>query len=328
MRGICIGTLTLFAVSAWGQDVTRTYHFANITAPSGFSEVVNIFRTIGDLRDVSVDATNATLLTHGTADQMALTDWLFPELDRPPATPSGVDHSYQMAGTAGVVRVFHFAHASSSPEVQEIVNVVRTAADIQRVFPLMSSKALVTRGTTDQVALVDWLVSEMDVAGPTPGVPVQAHQFAGVIRDSEVRVAHLSYTKTPQAIQELTNTVRTIADMNRVFPVNAPDLLVFRGDADSVALAEWLVSELDQPAGQPGPAPNVQQLTARWDPVARVFYLAHATSPAAVQEIVNSVRAQTHVTRIYPCNAPKALALRGSADQVTAAANLIAQLDR
>jgi len=47
-----------------------------------------------------------------------------------------------------------------------------------------------------------------------------------------------------------------------------------------------------------------------------------------MQEIVNAVRSATRAQRIWPCNQPKALAFRGTADQVTQAEKVIAQLDK
>jgi type II secretory pathway component GspD/PulD (secretin) len=330
MRKGCIAVVALFTISAWAQDVARVYHFANTQSPAGFQEVVNVFRTVGDLRTVSVDTANATLAAQGTADQMALTDWLFPELDQAAGEPAPANHTYTMTGTDGVVRVFHFAHATQPAQVQAIINVVRTALDINRVFPVMGPGLLVVRGTADQAALADWLVSQLDVSKPTPNAAVEARQFPGV-RDPEIRVVHLAHTDSPVGLQELTNTVRAIADMNRVFPVNAAGVVVLRSTADQVALGEWLIGQLDQPAGQQGPAPHQQQLAAAWarsDSEARVFYLTHADTAQAMMDIANAVRKTAKVPRIFTCAQAKAMAVRGTASQMAQAASVIAELDK
>ena len=329
MRTGCIAALLFFALSAQAQDVSRVYHFANTQSPAGFQEVVNVFRTVGDLRTVSVDTSNATLAAQGTADQMALTDWLFPELDRP-AGPAPSNDTYTMTGRDPVVRVFHLAQARTPAQVQQIINVVRTALDINRLFPVMGPGLLVVRGTADQVALAEWLVSQLDASKPTPGAPEQARQLPGV-RDPEIRLVHLAHTDSPVALQELTNILRTITDMNRVFPVQVVDVLVFRSSSDQVALADWLVGQLDQPSGKQGPAPHQQQLAAAWartDSEAQVFYLTHAGTPQALLDIANAVRTTAKTPRIYPCAQAKAVAVRGSASQMEQAASLIAELDK
>jgi len=330
MRKARTAVLAFFAVSAWAQDVPRVYHFANTQSPAGFQEVVNVFRAVADLRTVSVDAAGATLSAQGTADQMALTDWLFPELDQPAGAPAPANHTYTMTGQDGVVRVFHFAQARTPAQVQQIINVVRTTLDINRLYPVMGPGLLVVRGTADQVSLAEWLVSQLDVAKPTPGAPEQARQLPGV-RDPEIRLVHLAHTATPVALQELTNILRTITDANRVFPVQVVNVLVFRSTADQVALADWLVSQLDQPAGQQGPAPHQQELAAAWarsDSEARVFYLTHDRNAQGLQDLVNAVRQTAKTPRIYPCAQAQAVAFRGSAGQVAQAAGLIAELDK
>jgi type II secretory pathway component GspD/PulD (secretin) len=319
MRRPAIAAFALFAAAAWGQDVSRVYHFEIVKTAEGCQQVANVIRMIGDIRDVSADATAKTLSTHGTADQMALTDWLFPRLEQPDS------RQYQMAA-GDLVHVFPLAHTGRPADAQEIVNILRTAGDILRVFPVWDTRSIVARGSADQIALAEWLVPQLDAAEPTPAAPTQAHQFADW-RAPEVRVIHVAHSATARSLQELVNAVRTIANINRVFPCNTPQILVVRGTAESVAVAEWLLGQLDQPAGQQGPAPHEQQLKSQSEGV-HVFYLSHADTPQAVQEIANAVRTTANVNRVWPCNQSKALAVRGSAEQVKEVEKLIAQLDR
>lgn len=173
---------------------------------------------------------------------MALTDWLFPELDQPAGGPAPANHTYTMTGRDGVVRVFHLTHAAKPAQVQEIINVVRTALDINRLFPVVGPGLLVVRGTADQVALAEWQVSQLDVSKPTPGAPEQARQLPGV-RDPEIRLVHLAHPDSP------------------------------------------VVGQLDQPAGQQGPAPHQQPLSE-----AHVFYLTHAGTRPRCREFIRARR--------------------------------------
>ncbi|HEX5430706.1 MAG TPA: secretin N-terminal domain-containing protein, partial [Bryobacteraceae bacterium] len=61
-----------------------------------------------------------------------------------------------------VVKVFYLTNASSVQEFQEIVTAIRTLADIRRVYAYNAQKAMVVRGTADQVALVEKLVHDLD----------------------------------------------------------------------------------------------------------------------------------------------------------------------
>lgn len=321
-----IAAVILLASAAWAQDVPRTYRFANISTTQGYQQIANVFRMCGDIKDISVDDAARTLVTHGTPEQMALTDWLFSQLDVK-GTPAPVSHQYQTTGPIPVVRVFYFAHTPSTASAQEIVNVVRTGADVARAAVSWESRSLTVRATSDSVAAAAWLFSQLDAAEPSPGAATQSYRLPGVF-DPEMRVVHLAHATQPVEIQELINSVRIIAETNRVFPVNLPGIIMMRGTADMIATAQWLLAQLDVAPNQQGPAPHEQQVPTTWDPVAHVFYLKPTVTPAAAQQIVNTIRASAKVQRIYPCNHVNAVAVRGSAAQITEAATLIAQLDQ
>lgn len=61
-----------------------------------------------------------------------------------------------------VVKVFYVTNASSVQEFQEIVTAIRTLADIRRVYAYNAQRAMVVRGTADQVALAEKLVHDLD----------------------------------------------------------------------------------------------------------------------------------------------------------------------
>jgi type II secretory pathway component GspD/PulD (secretin) len=312
-------------LAAFGPDVPRVYHFNTVQGAPAYQEVANTVHTIGDVRDVTVDPTAGNLVVSGTADQLALIDWLLPQLDQSPG--GATSPAYQMTGNGGVVRVFRMAHAGSPRELQEIVNVIRTVADMARILPVNSSGSVIARGTADQITLAAWLVSQLDVSGPDPAARIQASQLPGV-PEAEIRVIHLAHTTSTSGLLELVNTIRTIAEINRVFPNNTAAALVIRGEPQTVAVAEWLVGQLDQTANQQGPSPHEQAVKGRTDSVARVFYLTHAQSPAAMLLVANTLRADLKVQRIFPCLQVRALSIRGSAEQLSEAEKLIAELDR
>ena len=124
-----------------------------------------------------------------------------------------------------------------------MTNSVRSCADVQRFFPYNTAAALVARGTADQMAAVDWLVHELDQPGPaktsadfpltlTPGRPEVVKIFA--VKNGD-----------PRQLQELVNLTRSIADIQRFFPFNASRVIVARGSAEQIAVAGWIIQQLD-----------------------------------------------------------------------------------
>jgi hypothetical protein len=148
--------------------------------------------------------------------------------------------------------------------------------------------------------------------------------------DDVVRVFYPAHTGTTQGLQEIATDVRAIGDIRRLFTRSEPAALIVRGTASQLALAAWLVAELDQPANQPPrtPAPHEYRPSGTADDVVRVFYLRHTESPQRLQQIAVDVRSATAVRRIFTYNGPRAMTLRGTAAQIAMADRMIAERDR
>jgi hypothetical protein len=167
-----------------------------------------------------------------------------------PAAPP--PHEYRVAGNSDdVVRVFYVTHAQTPQDLQEIATLIRTTADVKRLFIYNARKALALRGTAEQMKVAEWLIEELDQArgqaaaapGAKPGGP--EYRVPGN-SDDVVRVFYLTHTQTPQDLQEVATLVRSTVDIKRLYVYNAPKALAVRASANQVATAEWLVRELDQ----------------------------------------------------------------------------------
>jgi general secretion pathway protein D len=64
------------------------------------------------------------------------------------------------------------------------------------------------------------------------------------------RVFYLSNVNTPQEMQEIINTVRSMADLQRVMQYSTQYAIVARGEADKIALAAALIADLDKPRSE------------------------------------------------------------------------------
>jgi hypothetical protein len=64
------------------------------------------------------------------------------------------------------------------------------------------------------------------------------------------------------------------------------------------------------------------------DDVVQVFYLTHTQTAQDLQEIVTAIRVIADIQRIFPCNVPRTLALRGTAAQTALAQWLVDELDK
>jgi general secretion pathway protein D len=76
-----------------------------------------------------------------------------------------------------VIKTFYLSNISKPTELQDIVNAMRQILEIQRIQPLPSEGAIVVRGTPDQVALAQKLVTDLDKSKPEVVVDVAVLQI-------------------------------------------------------------------------------------------------------------------------------------------------------
>ena len=113
--------------------------------------------------------------------------------------------------------------------------------------------------------------------------------------------------------------------------------VTMRGTAGQIALGAWLVEALDKP----GPIPGMREfrlpeseparpasLPGGRDDVVRVFYVKQAVAPREIQELATTVRSISGIFRLFTYSASRAMALRGTADQMAIADWLFHDLDK
>jgi general secretion pathway protein D len=65
-----------------------------------------------------------------------------------------------------------------------------------------------------------------------------------------LKVFYLSNINSQQELQEVINAVRTLTEINRIMPFNSQNAIIVRGEADRVAMAEKIISDLDKPRSE------------------------------------------------------------------------------
>lgn len=317
------------AVSVAFGQATRVFRLTQNENQQQLQEIATLLRATADLPQVSVNDTEKTVSVGGAAGQIAIAGWLINQIDLPAtAQLSGVHEYRPPAGGDDVVRVFYVSHASTPQELQEIVTALRSVADIRRLFVYNALKAVAARGTAQQISLAAWMLDQLNqpagVAAPSP----HDYKLPG---DDLARVFELTHAQSPQQLQEIVVTLRAIGDIQRVFMCNGRRAVVLRSTAERVALAAWLVKELDRPASAPGTAAEgtaPHEFLLSNDPanVVRVFSLNGFNSPQERQKVVAQVRANARIQRLFVYNALGALTVRGTAGQVATAEKVIEEM--
>ena len=264
MKAIAIAAIlfaSLFTSVASAQTPptqNQVFDFSNKPTQQGLQEVATILRTVGDIKQLSVDSAASTITVGGTPDQLSMTGWIMRQLDQPvpadlsvPQPAAGSTQQYLVAGKSDdVIRVFHLTTVvpNTPQEIQEILTVLRTVADVQKVYNYTALADLVVRGPAAQMAFAEYLINSLDVK---PGSVTTSAEFpyrSPGEPDTVAKVFYLANASTPQAIQELLTTLRTVADIQKVFNYTPLRALAIRGAASDIAASEWLIQSLDIPA--------------------------------------------------------------------------------
>jgi len=102
-----------------------------------------------------------------------------------------------------VIRTFYLTNLSAPNELQDLVNILRTLLDTQRLQQFLSQQAIVIRGTPDQIALAEKLIDDLDKSRPEVVVDVVIMQVQrnklrdlGITPPTNVSVALVDNTNT------------------------------------------------------------------------------------------------------------------------------------
>jgi len=137
-----------------------------------------------------------------------------------------------------VIKTFYLTNVSLPTELQDMVNAIRSILEVSRIQQLPTQKAIVVRGTPDQVALAEKLITDIDKAKPEVIVDVVVmqvtHDFVrnlGVAPPSSATVALQGTTTTTTTTTGTTtgataSTVPNTVTMNQLANLSASNLLV------------------------------------------------------------------------------------------------------
>ena len=76
-----------------------------------------------------------------------------------------------------IIKTFYLSNLSQPTELQDVVNALRQILEIARIQPLPSEGAIVVRGSPDQIALAEKLVSDLDKSKPEVVIDVAVMQI-------------------------------------------------------------------------------------------------------------------------------------------------------
>jgi hypothetical protein len=234
-----------YTVSGSGDDVVRVFYLPSSLTPMDTWELVNLLRTIGDIGKVWPVMSSRTVCLRATSAQVALAGWLVNTLEAPAAGKfqfviPGADETLRRTGNT--VRVFYLAREKTPHAAQDLVNAVRTIADVARVYPYPANGAIAMRGLPEQAALAEWLIGMLDRP------PASQFSSASFVTSgahppvaNAVRIFYLPQANTEPVLSEAVNILHN-AQIAPVFSCASPRAVVMRGTSAQALQAETLMA--------------------------------------------------------------------------------------
>jgi hypothetical protein len=240
---------------------------------------------------------------------------------------------------------FALANPASPESVNQMTSVIKTVAHVMEVSFDAEHSTFALRGFAGDLGLAEWLLRAIDKpAGWQPTAQesdnVSAREYlsspgGSIPPDDRIPVTRIYYlnSTTQLAKQEILTAERLVGGIQFAFVLDNPRILVFRHNAATVALAEWMVQKLDVPADglayaaqSQNPQAGIFKLPDTPDgheDIVRIFYLDPSTSPKALFAMTKSIREKDNTARVFQKTSPPAIAVRGNSALLAQAQQIV-----
>lgn len=318
--------VTLLAAAAFAQQPADqmselTLQFRHTESTRAHQEMATVIRSITEIRQAAIDNARRSFAVRGTPEQIGVAEWLFNELDRAPWAQKTTSREYKSkTPPEDIVRVFYLANTKDEQSLTEIAITVRSVTEIRRAFLYPNLHAVVMRGTVDQMAFAEWLFNELDQPAGARTAGVRNYAYAG--DEGVSRIFYVSHVPDFFALQELSTVVRSTGEIRRSFVYRPQKAIVIRGTPGQIALAEWLVSELDRPAGEQRSAGQFRMQNSGDEATVKVLYGRDSSALPDFQEMARQLRTRTQIRRFFTYNPKRAMVVRGTDEQAASAQEL------
>jgi hypothetical protein len=226
--------------------------------------------------------------------------------------------------------VFPLSHTNTQRGYQEILTVLRTVADVQKVNGESDQFIFAMRAPAAQLDLAAYLINALDVA---PGTTNSSAVFAYTAPDTPflrrmsgnaasanlpsevVQVFYPAHGTTLRAMQQIVTAPRPVLGTRKIFWDTEVGAIPVRGTPADIATAHWLIESLDIAADPDGTANADRQLTVPATPgddsVIRVFYIGPNTPPSGLADVLTRLQSDPDI-KLSSVDNPRALIVRDS----------------
>lgn len=224
------------------------------TAPSekSLKEAATLLRTVTGSPYLSLNIAQSTIAITGTPAQLALAEWLSKAIDRPADwRPSGSAYGDPTArefklpnGPEELAHVFYLRNTATPRALQEILTVVRTVADVQKLFYRSEPGMIAYRTDSAYANLVEWPLPKLDSPPGDSSHESDTFKLPAPARDGTDDVVQVFYVRPPLTVDQfngLMNALRSTLFIQKTFGTLSPPVLVVRGSPAQLSQSAQLI---------------------------------------------------------------------------------------
>lgn len=235
---------------ARGEDTARVFFLSPNLTPQEFNEVMTAVRTITDIRRVFGQVAHRAVVVRATEEAVNAADWLLAEMMRD--SPTGELIYPRKPDRPNVednhIRVLRYPRAKATQDFNEAMTMIRTLTDCRRIFGYLGKQEIVLRGTREELAAADWLLSQLDRDLPASAPQVSGefpapYQVAANQPKEVLRLFYFTGADTDQTLVARATAIKEQAGVRRIFYTANPRVLGVGGTADQLAKIELIARQ-------------------------------------------------------------------------------------
>ena len=252
-------------------------------------------------------------------------------------TPAILTTAFLLTGLASAQtdKTFYFTQAMTVDDMTAVTTMIRTVVDLQDIVPDEEHHALKARGPLDKLVAADWIFQQVDRPAATGATP--EYKMTGK-HEEVMRMFRISPAATNAQLTAIVTAIRTVADLQRLFPYQKLNAIVGRGEPEKMALADWMVGQLSPFDGDAPTADSPVVPSPLRDPkgvplgdVVQVLRIDPKTTTAELTGAVTAIRTVADIQRLFPYQggqAGQAIICAAAPEKIAVAAWLVGELSK
>lgn len=228
-------------------DIGRVGFLSNVPTAQSLQELITIVRTVAaDARpQLQILTANHAIVLRGRDWGVAFAEWIIDQIDQPiQQKPDPTPREFTVGGPdfRGLghgARLMFLANMTGQKQMQQVLTVLRTVANVQKVFSYAATHALVFRAGDVDLQRAEWLIQELDA---TTGHPLGTTTFTAPTGDDVTKDLYLG-NAADEWVQSAVTSIRSEFKIRKIFYTTAPANIVVRGTTDQIAaVTAWMTS--------------------------------------------------------------------------------------